>query len=376
MLSCIVGLLFLLPFVQEKIYPLYHPEPLKGAIVESIHPDLSVANWFDGSYQDSLEHYFNDHFGFRSTLVRANNQVQFSLFRRAKANSVIVAKDNYLFEENYLLATCGLDYQGAKEIEHMATSLAEAAKILLRDSIQLLTVLAPGKGTYCKEFIPERYLAFQKDSTNYESLRDALQQHGLEVLDFQEWFLEMKDTTSSPLFPRCGIHWSSWGQFIAADSLVGRIEQITRKKLPHFILDSSTVQDENVNMDYDMGEGLNLLWPVKAFPLRYPHWHISPREESDSVKVLVIADSYYWGLFNIGVSRDLFSNGRFWYYNEQVFPDSYQGQLMTRDLDYMAELRKYDVVVLLFTDANLSRFPYGFPDKVLKAVHESAVPGW
>ena len=50
-------------------------------------------------------------------------------------------------------------------------------------------------------------------------------------------------------------------------------------------------------------------------------------------KVLTVADSYYWGLFNSGLSRDVFNNSEFWFYNEMIYPDSYKSPLNVRDIN-------------------------------------------
>lgn len=363
-LSIFIVLVLFIPFTHQHLLPFYEPEPLQGAIVERKIPEFRTSSWFDGSFQDSMMLYLNDNFGFRTTLIRANNQFQYSVFNRIKANSVIKGQENYLYEENYLKAVTGLDFIGEQKIDSIARDLKEATEILKDDSIELIIVFAPGKGTYCEDYIPESYAKQKTGKSNYLSMRKAFDQQKLNVIDFQDWFLSMRDTATIPLYPMCGIHWSKWGEFLAADSLVNYIENLTHRSLPHFILDSTSVSEENLDTDYDIGRGLNLLWPLESFPMTYPHWHISQCYEKDTVRVVSIADSYYWGMFNIGVSRDLFGNGQFWFYNEQIFPDSYDKPLFTSDIDYAAALRPYDVVVLLFTDANLPRMPYGFAAKV------------
>ena len=60
------------------------------------------------------------------------------------------------------------------------------------------------------------------------------------------------------------------------------------------------------------------------------------------------------------MSRDLFNDGRFWYYNEAIFPDSYESPLNVKDVDFQKKLEENDVILIICTDANLFKFGFGF----------------
>ena len=108
-------LLLILPAIQQ--YTGFIPEkPLKGAIAKPEVPVLSLKTWFDVSFQESYDDYLEQGIGFRPTLIRINNQIAFSLFDTALANSVIIGKDNYLFELNYIKAYEGIDFAGYEKI--------------------------------------------------------------------------------------------------------------------------------------------------------------------------------------------------------------------------------------------------------------------
>ena len=69
-------------------------------------------------------------------------------------------------------------------------------------------------------------------------------------------------------------------------------------------------------------------------------------------------------MFNWGCSRDVFNNGQFWYYNQQIYPESFKNPTNVEDIDLLQEVEKNDVILLLSTDANLYKFAFGFIDQL------------
>ena len=88
----LVGLL-LLPLLQHAT-GLVKERKLKGAVTQAEVPRFTGENWWNMSYQDSLESAMNDRFGFRNLFIRINNQVAFSIYRKALASGVVIGKNN------------------------------------------------------------------------------------------------------------------------------------------------------------------------------------------------------------------------------------------------------------------------------------------
>jgi hypothetical protein len=64
-------------------------------------------------------------------------------------------------------------------------------------------------------------------------------------------------------------------------------------------------------------------------------------------------------MFNFGISK-AFSNDHFWYYNKQVYPDSFKSPLETSQLDLRAQIAQHDVIIIMATEANLPGLGWGF----------------
>lgn len=342
---------------------------LNGAVVAKEYKDISWHTWRWGRYQTSTEKYLNDNFGFRSDFIRINNQKHYWLYNRARANGVVIGKESYLYEKNYIKAHLGIDWIGEAEIREKTRKLKFIQEKLKQSGTDLYVVLAPGKGSYCSEFIPDDWIEQGKKNapTNYKQYKTEFNKAGVNYLDFKSWFLKMKKDTPYPLFGKAGIHWSKYGEFLAVDSLLSKIGEIRSAEMPKLILDEVVVEEKNKDGDYDIGDGMNLYFDLPTFPMGYPKFHIESDTSIAQQKVLFVADSYYWGMFNYGFSRDLFDDGRFWYYNKSIFPDSYDKPITVQEIDIKEKAEENDVIIILSTDANLYKFAFGFIDELYEA---------
>ncbi len=357
-------LLLFLPMLQDKLN-IFDLKPLQGAVETVEKPNFHYSEWKMGNYQKQYEDYLNHNFGFRSTLIRLNNQQAYTFYKEAKANGVIIGKENYLFEKNYLKAYLGTDYIGEKAIREQVTKLRQLQDTLKKLNKDILMVFAPGKGSFFPEYLPDYCKGQQREHTNYKSYIAQMQSQAIHYLDFNRWFIEMKPKAKHPLYGKAGIHWSKYGEFLAADSLIEVIGNMRKTQMTKPVLDKLEVKAVNEQGDYDIGEGMNLLFPLETYPMAYPVWHLEkPKQTAKQPKVLFVADSYYWGMFNAGFSRDIFDNGQFWFYNQEIYPDSYESPKKVADIDIQQEVEKQDVIVLMCTDANLYKFAFGFIDQL------------
>lgn len=355
-MSILLVVLLLLPLTQQYL-SFSKVKPLSGDIAKVERPDFSWDAWMKGEYQNQRDVYWKANFGFQPFFIRLNNQIHYSIYDEIKAKNVIEGKDGYLYEANYIRAYYGTDYVG-DEILHETTQELKALRSFLKaNGSELLIILAPGKGSYYPNYFPENCANIRKAKTNYEAYQKELKSAEIPVLDFKAWFEALRTEVKHPLFPKAGIHWSKYGEYRAADSLLSYIKANDLARVGGIAYKGLQYSSVNKDGDYDIGEGMNLLCSLKTFPMAYPNYSFV--NAPDNERVLVISDSYYWGLFNRGMSRDCFGNGQFWFYNEGIFPESYEKDTRTRDLDYKKALLENKLVIIISTDANLGRFPFG-----------------
>lgn len=361
---CILLLLLLLPLVQSSFHLVDEP-PLKGAVMNTPAPEWSWAAWYTDSLQHQMERHLNDQFGFRRSLVRLNNQVEWSLFGEVRARDVVVGRDNWLYEAGYIQTLYGEDYVGSEKLQHWARQAARFQKMLHRYGKLLVIVLAPGKGSIYPEFIPAHLQQPLSDTTNYLEFSHLLRERNVNVIDFNAWFKGLKANTPHPLYPKTGIHWSVYGKYLAVDSLLHYIESKTGKDLPDMLHQGPMAVEMPTAEDRDVERGMNLIFPIPNIEMGYPNVCFD-RGGKRLFRSLTIADSYWWGIHGRGIAGRIFRNPEFWYYNEEIYGGPGRGAPSVLDIDPAAAIGDREVIIFMCTDAKLKNFGWRFWDNFAK----------
>ena len=366
----------ILPLLQAKM-KVFNEEPLHGGVILASKPEFSSPDWLSGKYQSAMEKYINDHIGFRPFLVRLHNQMLFTLFKQAAAKGVVVGKDNYLFEQAYIDAYHGEYFTGRKDLIKKIEDLKELQSELENLSKTLIVVLPPGKASYYPEYFPEQEAGKESDSTFYKEYSKLLPKYGVNCFDVNRWFLHMKDTTQHILFPQYGIHWSEYGAAIAADSLIKQLERLSDRNLPEMKITDIRKQNYSQGTDNDIEWGMNLLKSLPSQTLSYPTIEWDYTGSDTNTNMLVIGDSFYWNWYYLGLGEKCFHKTSFWYYNNEVYPQSQQSSLKVKSIDQPSVIYNSDIVLLIASESNLVNMAWGFVDNALNIlqgnVEDSAV---
>jgi len=307
-LFILLMMVLILPAIQQ-ITKIVVVGPLQGAVEHEKKPRLTWENWADENFQSSTEKYLNQQFGFRNWFVRLHNQVEYSLFKKSNAHSVIVGKKGYLYEENYIKSYYGRDFIGdslmpakVKRQKFLQDTLASLGK-------ELVIVITPGKGWFYPEYIPD-YLRGEKTKTNYETfIKDAARER-LQVIDFNAWFMNQKNVAPYPLYPKTGIHWSRYAMNLVIDSLLHYIEKNRNIDLADVSIGKVRLSKKLIEPDRDIEDGSNLLFDIPNQPMAYADITYNDTAKNKP-SVMVIADSFFWGLLNKHFLRSCFNGGEF-----------------------------------------------------------------
>ena len=357
-----VMLVICLPILQDLTH-FTAVRPLSGAIEKIRSPEFTLASWFERDFQDKKEKYINQEFGLRNILVRLHNQLCYWIFDEAYAKWVVVGKSNYLYESGYIDSYYGKDFVGDEVINgqvHKLKFLQDTLKKLGKD---LIVVITPGKASFFPEYIPNRFKADMK-KTNYVSFVEHLNREDVDYLDFSPWFDKMKGQTPYPLYPQYGVHWSIYGSALAADSLLKYIEVRRNTDLPDLRFAGYEQPDTLRSPDDDVYAGMNLLLPPRSYRMAYPVVEIKDDSLKSKPSAIVIADSYFWNIYNQKIFQKTFRDFKFWFYNQEVFPDHFQKQTLTSGLDLRKTIEKTDVIIILSRNSDVQRFGWGFIDSL------------
>jgi hypothetical protein len=361
--------LMVLPALQMQL-GLFNEKPLDGAFNLSEKPTFTKEKWYKGEFQGQVESYFKDHSGFRSFLVRLQNQVDFSLFRKANAEGAVVGKSKQLYEYDYVRSWLAIDYPGDSFVEKKLQRTKFVQEYLKREkNIDLVVVFEPGKASFYPEYLPSSYTRKKTGLSTYERYLQKAKETGIDFIDLQNYFMSLKEDSEYPLFPRYGTHWSVYGMQFAADSLLRFIERRVNNPLTDFPLtsvrvDSLITSAKPFDTDDDVLKTMNLLLPLKGETLAYPKLSFDTAHPGYKPMVLVVADSYYWNIFNSRTPKYVFKNEAFWYFNSLVYPDHYIKPTYTKDLDFRSEIEKQRVIFVMVTERFVHKFDWRFIDQI------------
>lgn len=355
-------LLFLFIPVLQNILHFKWIKPLKGAYTEVQDTEFSITNWFNADYQTKKEEYINQNFGLRNYYVRFNNQIDYSLFNKANVAKLVVGKGGFLYEDDYINAYFGKNFIGEEKLEERFKKLKTVQDLLASQGTVLEVVFAPGKASFYPEFIPDNWRS-EKKLNNYEYARDLCKKLRVSYIDFNAWFIQQKDLSPYDLYPKTGIHWSNYGSLLAIDSLKNHIQAMSGLKLRNFVIDNVGFSDSLQSPDNDIGEAMNLWSDIQTLPMPYASYHWQDDNGAVKPKALFIGDSYFWNIYYQGLTNNFFTDCKFWYYNETVYPES-EPERNVKKLNFEEEIKKYQVIVLMATDCNVHDIGWGFIDQV------------
>lgn len=365
----IIGVFFLLIWSQQ-LFSWKKVWPLNGDYTPAVDTTITVKGWWSESFQHQHSDYLNDNFGFRNYFVRLHNQLRFSVFEKMSANSVVFGKEGFLYEQNYVNACLGKDYIGRDTISARVKKLKNISDSLASFGVKTLVILAPGKGSYFPEYLPDDLIK-KASHTNYADYRDELKKQLVPFIDFNYWFRSMKDTTRYPLYGKTGIHWSYYGVTLVTDSLSRYLETYLDRPMSRLKLGPVALSNKiEFETDRDLENGLNLIFNMNRFPMAYPK--VSFDDVKDKPHSIMVADSYYWQIYGTGFANDLFENPLYWYYFNEQYSGNGSPDKSIQDVNVMEELKKTNVLLIMSTDANLSRFDFGFTNQVYAYFHKSA----
>lgn len=367
----IICFLFLPLFQKTTTY--FREIEIKGVYNLASKPVKTIETWFSGEYQSSYEKYYTDHIGFRGFFIKLYNQIDFSLFDKLNANSLVLGLDGYTYGQGYIENTIsGKDFIGEARIDSILTKVKETQIKLKNElNIDLITVYAPSKEFVIPQFIPKRYSNNKIGQTNTECFIKKSKRIGLNFVDLNEFLINFNDTSYYPAYYKQGEHWSYYSMIKSGIYLVDYIEKIRKIDMPDINIVGLENSDTARYFDNDQGDAMNLLFDLKQDRIVYP---ILSFNESNKIKpkVLAIADCYYLHIFRSPIADNCFKNGGdFWFYNRQLSSKKYGDEQDISVVNKHQEIIKQDVIIHMITNQNLKDFGFGFFDEIDNLLEES-----
>lgn len=363
-------LLLLVPFLKQHTSLLnkqFISDDLRGYFqpVDSAH--FSWQNWMEGKYQSQQEAFLKRDLKFRPHAVRANNQLHYDLLGEIRS-TIVEGEDGYFFESNYIRTMQGLDFLGTKKIEDQVKKLKAVADTLKKaNDIDIMVVIALDKARYLKEKLPDHFDLEQLDSTNYETYLHFFDKNNIQVLDFNQYFLDQKNKTKHTFATKQGVHWSLYGGLTAADSIQSYIGKIKGKEneINRLNKNEITKTTKARKEDDDIGQSINMYFPLETDTFSYFENYLVQKNEQKPYKpnVVLVGDSFCWTIWGQDIPHYYWGdNSLFLYYYREIY-DLHWSDLNGTSLEEIQRLtfaKKQDVIILLYTPMNMNVFGSGF----------------
>ena len=350
---------------------------LSGVTVSNAKPSVSFKDFCTGTMQSQTEAYLRQHCGFREPLTRLYNQTVWAFFRYSKvaeAYRILINDDNWIYEPwsveeyyqslVYVYANDSADMVGKMEAE--ARRLRQLRQILEPNGTHLFVALLPGKEQVYGEHVPKNTRYFkEKKTTAYEFYSKRFKELGVEHVNFADWFLQLKGTTSYPLFPQTGTHWSNLASMHVADSLLRYLEDLGDMNLMN--LEIGSTYKRTVKPDNDLESLMNLIWPLQKASNFLAGCRFTTDTTVVKPKIITIGDSFYWNIINLSSFASAFHSCPYWYYFSTAFfnDEDLTVDKKVSDLDVLQEVLDADFVMLSYSTATLYGMSSGFSQRLL-----------
>lgn len=371
LLTLTVILLFAFAIQQQT--RLFKCKELNGVDHERPMPELSFTTFCDGTFQKQTENYLQYHYGFREPLTRLYNQTVWSLYRYSSVEEkkrIMIAKDNWLFEpltvQEYY-ESCAYKFADdsistAEIFNAEAKRLYQIQHILEPYGTHLFVALLPGKELVCAEHLPKNKLFHhEKKITALGHYSKQFEKMGINHVNFGEWFVQMKDTVSFPLFPQTGTHWSNLAAIHVADSLVNYLEALGNINMHN--IEIGPIFQRTLKPDADLESLMNLIWPLKKRPNMLAQTSCDHDSTAVRPTIITIGDSYYWNILNFVPMLQIFEKIPYWYYFSTAIYDP--PETIVGEKDIVKELIEADFVMLAYGTTQLYKMSNGFSIRAL-----------
>ena len=185
-------------------------------------------------FRDQMGDYYDDHFGFRETLVQLYYRIKHWLGDSPSAN-VIIGEQGWLFYNHKQDGDPVGDYRNINvfsesQLAQISRALVTRQRWLNQRGIVYLFVIAPNKHSIYSEFLP-RYINKVNPQSAYDQIVQYLRKNTtINIVDLRSALLKAK-TKETPVYWQTDTHWNYYGANIAQYQIAEAIATLVSGKI-------------------------------------------------------------------------------------------------------------------------------------------------
>lgn len=308
-------------------------------------------DFLNNKFQNNLEQKIKDTGRFSKNFRIINNTILFKLFS-STTSGIVIGKNDYLFEKNYITEKLALDYPNENKIKDLAEKIKKTQNILNKDNIKFLYIIAPTKVDFYTEFLPEKLSCLLKNNNEskrqYYLLKKYLKEYNVNFVDANEFLLNKKDRTKYSLFSKYGVHWSYYGFYEFFN------EVLNKKYFDNSIKCELYFDNTPSGTDFDLGNLAGL--KRKVFKLDNLAYFNNCKTNKKLPKLLLVGDSFSDIFYSDNNLRKMFEDDteyfRMWYYKKiHNFDANIEAELNTDEKINI--IKNKDIVFFINTAPNI-----------------------
>jgi len=244
---------------------------LEGYTSAQQFPRFNLSRWLSGDFQDEFSTWFNENFYGRESYIRASNQMYYTFFKKSYMynQSIIIGKDNQLFEKAYIDDYINKPTMDLEEVDAFVNQVVQANSLLKQQGITFVVLITPSKAFTYPEYLPPAIQNRGRSLSNYERIIPRLKECGINLVDGQQITSNLKNEHPIPLFCQGGTHWNDIATYHTLRVLDQTVKDVTGWNTVPLQISQQYVDNNPDATDQDLANLLNLMKKDWSYPA--PH---------------------------------------------------------------------------------------------------------
>jgi hypothetical protein len=276
------------------------------------------------SYHRKYGSYFSDNFGFRSTLIKANNYFKYEVLNVSPSpDKVLIGKNDWLFhtQGNSVDYIQNRSLYSTEELEKIRLNIEQKQNWLNKRGIKFYIFVAPIKSRIYPENLPNN-VHLVNEKSKLSQLKEYLKEKSdIEIIYPLDELIKGKEKYNT--YYSNDTHWTFFGGFIGYSVLMNEIRKdfpnIAPLELEDFVFEST---EREANLGNMIGiESLLSAKDDKPF-YKYPgdvtlNTELASKiKDSDFLRAPILTENSDTSLLDVVFFRDSFSNFYLTYFGE------------------------------------------------------------
>jgi len=341
-------------------------------------PTLCLNDFYNHNYQQKYEQWLEQNLPLRSYYLRYYSQLLYSLFKKSALDYVVIGKNGYLYEINFINSYLKLPPSlplDRKKIEEKVKMVKVIQDYFLKNGKIFILIITPNKAALYPEYIPEKFSRANVHlAGDYENFVYYCTKYRINYIDLFTILSKYKKQQHYELFPKTGIHWNALGAAIACKEIVNTLRSMYNIKVPYFSITNIVYAQNPYGDDYDIIKLMGLFKRFYIYNHPIPIIEVKKTEKKNYI-VSMQGGSFLWGICCLLTSNKIFEtiNNYFYVIWKQVWPSQKQQLYKNKnEIDYSTVLHS-DIFILEVNQEYIYNMGSGFVEELYNIIQNNKI---